>query len=99
RRTDVETVEREPAAPIGTRAGEVREVPGRQVVDHVDLVTLGEQPVDERRPDEPCPSGDERPHRSLPISGSVRAGRVRAASDTSWADRRALTLPRFSRRT
>ncbi len=45
-----------------TGIGEIGEASTRQVVDDVDRVTVGEQTVDEVRPDETRTSDDERLH-------------------------------------
>ena len=55
---DVEVVEAQRAA-RGAGVGEVGERPGRQVVDDVDLVALGEEAVDEVRPDEARAAGHQ----------------------------------------
>ena len=52
---DVEVVERELVRPVGPRLGQVGERPGRQVVDDVDRVALGQQPIDEVLPMKPAP--------------------------------------------
>jgi hypothetical protein len=54
----VEGVDREVAAER-TRIGKVGQRSRREVVDHVDGVTLGQQSLDEVRTDEPGPTDDE----------------------------------------
>ena len=49
----VDPVEAEPPVAVGAGAGEVAQGAGRQVVDGVDVASLREEPVDERRADEP----------------------------------------------
>ena len=61
---DVEVVDRERVPARAPRIGQVREASGREVVDDVDLVTLGQQPVDEVRPDEARATRDERAHQT-----------------------------------
>src|SRR3546814_8741956 len=60
--TDVELVEREVVRAVGAGLGQVGQVAAREVVDHVDAVALGEEPVDERRADEAGAAGDEGLH-------------------------------------
>src|SRR4051794_25769915 len=58
----VELVERQLIGAVSARGRQVRQRSGRQVVDDVDGVTLGPQPVDERAADEPGAAGDQRLH-------------------------------------
>ena len=58
----VEPVEAEPAVAVGAGVGQVAQGPGRQVVDRIDVASFGKQPIDERRADEPRPTGDEYAH-------------------------------------
>src|SRR4029450_2338438 len=55
-------VEVELVRPVGPGLGQVGQRSARQVVEHVDLVPLGQQPIDQGRSDEPRPSR----HQSLP---------------------------------
>src|SRR5512138_4046873 len=48
----------------GTGLGEVAQRAGRQVVDDVDDVALGDEPIDEVRADEPGAPDDQRVHGS-----------------------------------
>ena len=63
---------------------------GRQVVDDVDVAALGEQPVDERRADEPGAAGDHHAHRvSRPGRRERRVGaRMRARTRAPGTERR-----------
>ena len=61
---DVELVEREVVVARSPRVGQVGQRAGRQVVDDVDRVALGQQPVDEVRADEAGATGDERAHQT-----------------------------------
>src|SRR5207248_6164468 len=89
----VEAVEGEVVVGVGARVGEVDERAARQVVDHVDRVPLGEEAIDERRPDEAGASGDERPHRGAPASTLTPSSSASAAT----AARPATTDPPRSR--
>ena len=85
RRRDVEAVEREAAIGLSARASaRFAERAGREVVDDVDAPALGEEPVDERRADEPGAAGDQRLHRPsrslLALGGD--AARPRSACPT-----------------
>ena len=65
-------------AAVGSGLGQVGQRAARQVVDHVDAVALGQQPVDERRADEPGAAGDQCLHPALlgdPDPGQLSAGR------------------------
>ena len=54
---DVDLVEAELTGFL--RLGEVLAAPGDEIVDHGDLVALGDEPVDEGGTDEPGAAGDE----------------------------------------
>ena len=56
---DVELVEGELVAGVGPGLGQVGQRAGREVVDHVDGVALGQQPVDEGGADEAGAAGDQ----------------------------------------
>src|SRR5205823_7014109 len=60
----IELVERQLVGTIGAGGGQVGERSGREIVDHVHRMTLGEQSIDECAPDEPGSAGDERLHES-----------------------------------
>ena len=60
---DVEAVEGEPAVGHGPGRAEVGQRTGREVVDHVDLLPLGQEALDEAGADEPGAPGDEDPQR------------------------------------
>ena len=81
----VEMVDLELAADRTCR-GEVGEAPRRQVVDDVDRLTVGEQPIDQVRTDEPGSSDDDDAHR-------LHHGRAQAAT-ASAGMRRVLTRRR-----
>ncbi len=83
-----ELVEAEAAA-APARLAEVGQRAGRQVVDDVDGVALGQQAVDQRRADEAGPAGDERPHRRV-LTQARAPSRVRAGLDDAEADDRTL---------
>ena len=62
------------------RFGEVRQRTRREVVDHVDVVAVGQQPVDQRRADEPRSSRDHHSHLVLLVSPSAREPDARRAT-------------------
>src|SRR4029077_8403590 len=60
--------------------------PGREVVDDVDLLTLGQEPLDQAGADEAGPAGDEHPHETIPPPGpgaSTRAPVSRSPGGTT----------------
>ncbi len=60
--------------------------PAREVVDHVDRVALGQQPVDQGRTDEPGAAGDECSHVSSALrSGSTHVRRERRSPASTTA--------------
>ena len=65
-RSDVEPVEGQLIVGGDSSGGQVGERARREVVDHIDRVTLGQEAVDERRTDEAGASRDEDPHGQLP---------------------------------
>ena len=67
---DVEALEREPMAALGPGIGQVGQRSGGQIVDHVDAVALGDEAVDEVRPDEPGTACDEGLHATRPATCS-----------------------------
>ena len=69
------------AAGLGAGVGEVAERPGRQVVDDVDRLALGDQTLDEVRPDEPGTADDQ--HAALRRRRLRRRRRVAAAAAAS----------------
>ena len=73
-RREIETVEREPTVGQRARGRQVRERARREIVDDVDAPVLGEETVDERRPDE---AGAAR-HQCLHGRAPTRARRARA---------------------
>ena len=85
RSPDVEPVEREVVARPRPGVGEIAERAGRQVVDDVDLPALGEQPVGERRTDEPGAAGDERSHTCTPGGGTRAPESFEPAATTAPA--------------
>ncbi len=52
----------------GPGVGQVGQGAGGQVVDHVDGVALGQEPVDQGRADEAGPAGDQRAHGQTPAT-------------------------------
>ena len=56
-------MEMEPARTVGLASARLAQRTGREVVHYVDCMPLGQEPIDERRADEPSPTGDERPVR------------------------------------
>ena len=70
---DVELVEGELVGPIGPGRGQVGQRPARQVVDHVDGMALGQEPVDQVRADEPGTAGHQRPHTGVLMPASLAA--------------------------
>ena len=78
-------MERELAVALRSCVGQVDQRTRRQVVDHVDVTTLGEQTVDQRGADEARAAGDEDPHRSVPRI--VRLGRGEVGATDACARR------------
>ena len=62
--TNIDAMEREPAGALGTGVGKIGQRSGGEVVDHVDLATLGEETIREGGADETRPSCHQRPHLS-----------------------------------
>ncbi len=62
RRGDVEVMDVERPAPALAGVGQVGQRTGREVVDDVDLVALGQEPVDQVRTDEARAAGHEGAH-------------------------------------
>src|SRR5690606_7341192 len=60
--SEVDPVRRELVVGRGPGVGQVGKRTGGQIVDHVDLVSFGQQSVHQRGPDEPGTAGDEDPH-------------------------------------
>src|SRR5229473_3018449 len=60
--TDVEAMDRELVLAVGARRREIGGASAREVVDHIDRVAAGEQPVDEMRADEAASPGDQSSH-------------------------------------
>src|SRR5438270_635179 len=82
---DVDALEGDLVSELGPGHRQVGEVPRRQIVDHVDAVPLGQQPVDEVGADEAGPARDQGPHGQAltrPPRTQVPASTVAAAPTT-----------------
>ena len=75
----VDHLEPQPVAGRRTSVGEVRLAAGGEVVEHDDVVSVGQESVDERRADEPRSPGDDGPHAGLlsPVPDDGRRRGVR----------------------
>src|SRR5262249_53957756 len=62
RRPDVELMEGHATVLTAPGVGQVGQRPCCQVVDHVNVVSLGQQPVHQHRTDKAGAAGDEEPH-------------------------------------
>ena len=98
-RTHVHLVDGQLVAGAGPGVGQVGQGAGRQVVDHVDGMSLGQQPVDQGRTDEPGPAGDQRAHRQTPAATRSPSMTVPDAvtapppiTDTPWITQRWPTM-------
>ena len=93
---DVELVEGELVGRPARAVGQVGQRPGRQVVDHVDGMALGQQPVDEVRADEAGSAGHHRLHAAPHVIGAAAGARTSSAPSAgtraSAADLRDLVV-------
>ena len=88
---------------VGPGLGQVGERAAREVVDDVDAVALGEQAVDQGRPDEPRPAGDQCPHQPssgirTPVSWAPSGTTHVVADDGAAVEHRAGARPGPGRR-
>src|SRR4029450_6848313 len=81
-------VEVELVRPVGPGLGQVGQRSARQVVEHVDLVPLGQQPIDQGRSDEPRPSRHQSLHNDL-VSCPRPDGARQLSTGTRTPSRRA----------